>query len=88
MKTAIRSYHPVPALQRTSGNLQDAPRIKHMLKAVTLEGETGPPPCIPTDILSRLVCFAPIHRAHLTSTFWIRGLVMFPLRPSPTSFLA
>lgn len=55
MKTTIRSYHPVPALQRTSGNLQDAPRIKHMLKAVALEGETNSPPHLPAEILSRLV---------------------------------
>ncbi|KAL9716053.1 hypothetical protein Ac2012v2_000497 [Leucoagaricus gongylophorus] len=54
MKTTLRSYHPVPALQRTSGNLQDTPRIKHILKAVTLDGETGTPPCVPIDILSRL----------------------------------
>ncbi|KAF5355707.1 hypothetical protein D9756_003941 [Leucocoprinus leucothites] len=54
MRTAIRSYHPIPALQRTSGNLQDAPRIKHMLKAVAVEGETSPPSSIPSDILSRL----------------------------------
>ncbi|KAJ3558418.1 hypothetical protein NP233_g11513 [Leucocoprinus birnbaumii] len=54
MKTAIRSYHPVPALQRSSGNLQDAPRIKHMLKAVTVEGESTPPSSIPADILTRL----------------------------------
>lgn len=55
MKTTIRSYHPVPALQRTSGNLQDAPRIKHMLKAVTLEDESNSPANLPADILSRLV---------------------------------
>ncbi|KXN89836.1 Ino eighty subunit 1 [Leucoagaricus sp. SymC.cos] len=54
MKTAIRSYHPVPALQRTSGNLQDAPRIKHMLKAVSVDGGANPPSNIPSDILSRL----------------------------------
>lgn len=55
MKTTIRSYHPVPALQRSSGNLQDAPRIKHMLKAVTLEDEANRLPNLPADILSRLV---------------------------------
>ncbi|KAF9454898.1 hypothetical protein P691DRAFT_780266 [Macrolepiota fuliginosa MF-IS2] len=54
MKTTIRSYHPVPALQRTSGNLQDAPRIKHMLKAVSLQGETNSPSNLPADVLSRL----------------------------------
>ncbi len=55
MKTTIRSYHPVPVLQRTSGNLQDAPRIKHMLKAVVLEDEANRLPNLPADILSRLV---------------------------------
>ncbi|EKM83703.1 hypothetical protein AGABI1DRAFT_32817 [Agaricus bisporus var. burnettii JB137-S8] len=54
MKTTIRSYHPVPALQRTSGNLQDAPRIKHILKSVPLESETNGPSHLPADILSRL----------------------------------
>lgn len=32
MKTAIRTYHPVPALQKTNGSLQDAPRLKSILK--------------------------------------------------------
>ncbi|KAF8898518.1 hypothetical protein BD779DRAFT_1666354 [Infundibulicybe gibba] len=39
MKTTIRTYHPIPALQRTDGNLQDAPRIKHILKSSLLEGD-------------------------------------------------
>ncbi|KAG5648132.1 hypothetical protein DXG03_006086 [Asterophora parasitica] len=54
MKTAIRTYHPIPALQRTSGNLQDAPRIKHILKASFLEKDSGNTPTTPADILSRV----------------------------------
>ncbi|KAJ3804787.1 hypothetical protein F5876DRAFT_70345 [Lentinula aff. lateritia] len=37
MKTTIRTYHPVPALQRTSGSLQDAPRLKSILKALVYD---------------------------------------------------
>ncbi|RDB28397.1 Ino eighty subunit 1 [Hypsizygus marmoreus] len=53
MKTAIRTYHPIPALQRTNGNLQDAPRIKHILKSSILDGEQSNTPSTPADILSR-----------------------------------
>ncbi|KAJ2928900.1 hypothetical protein H1R20_g8329, partial [Candolleomyces eurysporus] len=52
MKTAIRTYHPIPTLQRTSGNLQDAPRIKLILKMGLLERETQSAPNNPEDILS------------------------------------
>ncbi|KAF8633910.1 hypothetical protein AX15_001097 [Amanita polypyramis BW_CC] len=54
MKTAIRTYHPIPALQKTEGNLQDAPRIKHLLKASFLVGDGNAPPITPQDINSRL----------------------------------
>ncbi|KAK0505888.1 hypothetical protein EDD18DRAFT_9523 [Armillaria luteobubalina] len=53
-KTAVRTYHPIPALQRADGNLQDAPRIKGLLKACTVPDED--PKLIPTtpgDILVR-----------------------------------
>ncbi|KAK0246034.1 hypothetical protein EDD85DRAFT_42634 [Armillaria nabsnona] len=53
-KTAVRTYHPIPALQRADGNLQDAPRIKGLLKACTVPDED--PKSIPTtpgDILAR-----------------------------------
>ncbi|CAL1696135.1 unnamed protein product [Somion occarium] len=54
MKTALRSYHPVPSLQRTDGNLQDAPRIKNCLKAALLPSEFKvPPPSTPTEILEK-----------------------------------
>lgn len=55
MKTAIRTYHPIPALQRTTGNLQDAPRIKHILKSSVLDGEQANVPSIPAEILARVV---------------------------------
>ncbi|KAF8912859.1 hypothetical protein CPB84DRAFT_1759689 [Gymnopilus junonius] len=53
MKTAIRTYHPIPSLQRTNGNMQDAPRIKHILKTSLLEDEIKTPPATPADILAR-----------------------------------
>jgi Ino eighty subunit 1 len=56
MKTALRSYHPVPSLQKTDGNLQDAPRIKNCLKAALLPFETkGNPPSTPTAIIEKAV---------------------------------
>jgi len=56
MKTALRSYHPVPSLQKTDGNVQDAPRIKNCLKAAFLPGELkSAPPSTPADILARAV---------------------------------
>jgi Ino eighty subunit 1 len=55
MKTAIRTYHPIPALQRTTGNLQDAPRIKHILKSSILDGEQTNTPSVPAEILARVV---------------------------------
>lgn len=47
MKTILRSYHPVPSLQRsenTRRNMQDAPRMKSLLKAVLLPHERPGPP--------------------------------------------
>ena len=55
MKTAIRTYHPIPALSRTDGNLQDAPRIKHVLKASVLGSDAKSIPSTPTDLLNRCV---------------------------------
>ena len=56
MKTALRTYHPVPSLQKTDGNLQDAPRIKNCLKAALLptEAKTVPPSTL-SDVSERLV---------------------------------
>ncbi|KAG6831270.1 hypothetical protein H0H92_011780 [Tricholoma furcatifolium] len=54
MKTALRTYHPVPSLQKTNGNAQDAPRIKNCLKAALLPNEIKTtPPSSPDEILER-----------------------------------
>jgi len=54
MKTALRTYHPVPSLQKTDGNAQDAPRIKNCLKAALLASEfKSVPPSTPEEILEK-----------------------------------
>src|SRR6266704_5437258 len=68
MKTAIRTYHPIPALQKTEGNLQDAPRIKHILKASFLAEETNIPPITPQDIISRSVSNCRKRVSHISET--------------------
>ncbi|EJD46236.1 hypothetical protein AURDEDRAFT_87453 [Auricularia subglabra TFB-10046 SS5] len=51
MRTVLRTYHPVPALQKTDGNLQDAPRMKSVLKGCLLADEIGgQTPTTPADI--------------------------------------
>ena len=56
MKTALRTYHPVPSLQKTDGNAQDAPRIKNCLKAALLPAEAKLiPPSTPEEILEKRV---------------------------------
>jgi hypothetical protein len=56
MKTALRTYHPVPSLQKTDGNAQDAPRIKNCLKAALLPLELkSMPPSTPEEILDKSV---------------------------------
>ncbi|KAF8203080.1 hypothetical protein BJ912DRAFT_1138195 [Pholiota molesta] len=55
MKTALRTYHPVPSLQKTDGNAQDAPRIKNCLKAALLPSETkNAPPSTPEEVLAKM----------------------------------
>ncbi|KAF8912855.1 hypothetical protein CPB84DRAFT_1833204 [Gymnopilus junonius] len=55
MKTALRTYHPVPSLQKTDGNAQDAPRIKNCLKAAVLPSEQkSVPPSTPEEVLAKL----------------------------------
>ncbi|KAK7058782.1 hypothetical protein VNI00_001406 [Paramarasmius palmivorus] len=55
MKTALRTYHPVPSLQKTDGNAQDAPRIKNCLKAALLPSEfKSLPPSTPDEVLDKL----------------------------------
>lgn len=66
MKTALRTYHPVPSLQKTDGNAQDAPRIKNCLKAALLPSELkSMPPSTPEEILEKsvrvTVLFAPFN---------------------------
>ncbi|KAF8213337.1 hypothetical protein K438DRAFT_1915449 [Mycena galopus ATCC 62051] len=52
--TALRTYHPVPSLQKTDGNAQDAPRIKNCLKAALLPSEfKSVPPSTPDEILKK-----------------------------------
>ncbi|TCD67006.1 hypothetical protein EIP91_000626 [Steccherinum ochraceum] len=53
MRTALRTYHPVPSLQKTDGNLQDAPRIKNILKSCFTHEERQNPPVTPADVLAR-----------------------------------
>ena len=56
MKTTLRTYHPVPSLQKTDGNVQDAPRIKNCLKAAILPSEfKSVPPSTPEEILQKTV---------------------------------
>lgn len=46
----------MPSLQKTDGNLQDAPRIKNCLKAALLPFEfKTPPPSSPAEILEKAV---------------------------------
>lgn len=47
MKTVLRSYHPLPSLQNnenTRRNMQDAPRMKSLLKGVLIDTERPAPP--------------------------------------------
>ncbi|GJE85975.1 hypothetical protein PsYK624_020550 [Phanerochaete sordida] len=53
MRTALRTYHPVPSLQKTDGNLQDAPRIKNILKSCLLPTELQNTPTTPSEVLNR-----------------------------------
>jgi Ino eighty subunit 1 len=56
MKTALRTYHPVPSLQKSDGNAQDAPRIKNCLKAALLLSELkGVAPSTPEEVLEKRV---------------------------------
>ena len=46
----------MPSLQKTDGNLQDAPRIKNCLKAALLPFEfKTPPPSSPAEIIEKTV---------------------------------
>ncbi|KZT21669.1 hypothetical protein NEOLEDRAFT_1139080 [Neolentinus lepideus HHB14362 ss-1] len=52
LRTNLRTYHPIPSLQKTDGNLQDAPRIKNILKSCLLPGELSGQ-ATPLDIVTR-----------------------------------
>jgi Ino eighty subunit 1 len=54
MRTALRTYHPVPSLQKADANLQDAPRIKNILKACSLKDEAATNmPVTPAELRAR-----------------------------------
>ncbi|KAI0274902.1 hypothetical protein BC834DRAFT_20390 [Gloeopeniophorella convolvens] len=53
MRTALRTYHPVPSLQKADANLQDAPRIKNILKACSLKDEANAMPVTPAELRAR-----------------------------------
>ncbi|KAI0281637.1 hypothetical protein BGY98DRAFT_958285 [Russula aff. rugulosa BPL654] len=54
MRTALRTYHPVPSLQKVDANLQDAPRIKNILKACSLKDEAATNvPVTPAELRTR-----------------------------------
>lgn len=58
MKTALRTYHPIPSLQTddmSRKDLQDAPRIKGILKGCFLDWELAQPPANLKDIAEKLV---------------------------------
>src|SRR5216684_5165928 len=62
MRTALRTYHPVPSLQKVDANLQDAPRIKNILKACSLKDEAATNmPVTPAELRARAVSTRSTH---------------------------
>lgn len=58
MKTALRTYHPIPSLQMdevSRRDMQDAPRIKGILKACFLDWELAQQPTCLKDIANKAV---------------------------------
>jgi Ino eighty subunit 1 len=56
MRTALRTYNPIPSLQKSEGNAQDAPRIKSALKGAFLPFERGDGRAsVVDDIIAQLV---------------------------------
>ena len=56
MKTAVRTYHPVPSLQRTGdNNMLDMPRIKTIIRGALLETERNGIPSTLAEILIHAV---------------------------------
>jgi Ino eighty subunit 1 len=69
MRTALRTYHPVPSLQKADANLQDAPRIKNILKACSLKDEaTTNMPVTPAELRTKAVSTTHSHPHLLPST--------------------
>lgn len=61
MRTALRTYHPVPSLQTeeiSRKEMSDAPRLKAMLKAAVLDWEVKNPPTTLKDVARRSVSLA------------------------------
>ncbi|KAI0036663.1 hypothetical protein K488DRAFT_33502, partial [Vararia minispora EC-137] len=54
MRTNLRTYHPVPSLQKVDPNLQDAPRIKNILKACHLPDEADHIPVTPVELRTKI----------------------------------
>lgn len=80
MRTSLRTYHPVPSLQKSEGNLQDAPRIKNILKSCLLPTEQPNEQQTAADILAKSVSHQQLRR---TSVQWLtlctcaRGLATY-----------
>jgi len=99
MKTALRTYHPVPSLQKTDGNAQDAPRIKNCLKAALLPSELkSVSPSTPEEILEKAVCTKVAHRPAIflslfvqartsSSPYKCRQSHIYPCEPRSCKFL-
>ena len=68
MRTALRTYHPVPSLQMTDDNLQDAPRIKNTLKFVRTprEKDSNNVPLNPSDVVMEQVSCTALFRSVAT----------------------
>lgn len=86
MKTALRTYHPVPSLQKTDGNAQDAPRIKNCLKAALLPSEfKSIPPSTPAEILQKSVSFGRSTYASRNTFFFVIDSVLARFLPPASS---
>ena len=60
----------MPSLQKSDGNLQDAPRIKNCLKAALLPFEfKTPPPATPSEIREKAVSSVRLHSSCHTLIF-------------------
>jgi len=73
MRTALRTYHPVPSLQTeetSQKEMSDAPRIKGMLKGAMLDHEVSNPPTTLKDVARKSVRPSfPLSRCPSSSTW-------------------